>query len=284
MTKLKWRQQTLIIPVILIVASKALAQLPDFPQDFAEKAFVHVEKLSSFGFRRAGSTAENRTVNYLIDHFGSLGLETQIDTFSYKAYEASDIVVEVNGDRRDNERIWINPYENTEFKGVGIVFGSDSSYQSFSQKDIAGKIILASDQANPYKLIFKTPKALVVLPDSILQTYDPTDLEVKVVLTGKTLNHKSVNVIADYKTQSDKEIIISAYWDSFNGPGAADNASGLSVLLELARYFTDIKLPYSIKFVAFGAEELGKLGSKAFVIKHQDELGNYKFLFNIDHN
>jgi len=48
-------------------------------------------------------------------------------------------------------------------------------------------------------------------------------------------------------------------------PGADDNASGVAVLLELARALAGRPLPYSIMFVAFTGEEAGRLGSKYFV-------------------
>jgi hypothetical protein len=59
----KLKQQKEIVAVIRIIVTKAIAQLTDFPQDFKEKALLQVEKLSSFGFRKAGSEAENKTVD-----------------------------------------------------------------------------------------------------------------------------------------------------------------------------------------------------------------------------
>jgi Zn-dependent M28 family amino/carboxypeptidase len=44
-------------------------------------------------------------------------------------------------------------------------------------------------------------------------------------------------------------------------PGADDNASGVSALLELARILSNMSLNNSIIFVLFSAEEQGKWGS-----------------------
>lgn len=56
-------------------------------------------------------------------------------------------------------------------------------------------------------------------------------------------------------------------------PGADDNSSGVSVMLELARAFAAGEKPRRrILFVAFSAEEEGRLGSKAFVEKLAPEL------------
>jgi aminopeptidase N len=48
-------------------------------------------------------------------------------------------------------------------------------------------------------------------------------------------------------------------------PGADDNASGVAVLLELARLMADAKPQRSIIFAAFSAEEEGLAGSRAYV-------------------
>jgi aminopeptidase YwaD len=63
-----------------------------------------------------------------------------------------------------------------------------------------------------------------------------------------------------------RTVIVGAHFDSVPvGPGANDNASGTAVLLEMARVLAD-ELPHvTLRFVAFGAEELGLLGSAHFV-------------------
>ncbi|MEN8206799.1 MAG: M20/M25/M40 family metallo-hydrolase [Pseudomonadota bacterium] len=52
-------------------------------------------------------------------------------------------------------------------------------------------------------------------------------------------------------------------------PGADDNASGVAVMLELARSLRDTPLPRTLVFVAFTGEETGKLGSHHYV-RHAD--------------
>ena len=50
-------------------------------------------------------------------------------------------------------------------------------------------------------------------------------------------------------------IVIGAHYDTFNNPGADDNASGVAGLLELAEYAAAKKYGRTLKFVAFANEE-----------------------------
>lgn len=76
--------------------------------------------------------------------------------------------------------------------------------------------------------------------------------------------------------KTDKSIFFTAHYDHLGqfGPvtynGANDNASGVALMLTLAEYFQKHKdeIPVNIYFIAFTGEELGMLGSKAFVNDH----------------
>ncbi|HZD61123.1 MAG TPA: M28 family peptidase, partial [Anaerolineae bacterium] len=101
----------------------------------------------------------------------------------------------------------------------------------------------------------------------------------------------SYNVVASLPGRDEKSIILGAHIDSRGGPGANDNASGVGVLLELARVASSrTDLPYSLHFVFFGAEEkVGKdardhhFGSRHYVYHMSGEQKNTTFaMVNID--
>lgn len=76
-------------------------------------------------------------------------------------------------------------------------------------------------------------------------------------------------------------VFVLPFWTylDIGAPGANDNASGVSVLLESARVLS--KSPPEntrIEFVAFGAEEQGLKGSKFF----SEHSGDFDFLLNLD--
>jgi len=72
----------------------------------------------------------------------------------------------------------------------------------------------------------------------------------------------SGNVLAERKGTSSEVIVIGAHADTkAPSPGANDNASGLAVMLELARVLAQAPVTPTVRFIAFGAEEIA--GSSA---------------------
>ncbi len=71
---------------------------------------------------------------------------------------------------------------------------------------------------------------------------------------------------------SSAPLILGAHYDTVPGaPGADDNASGVAVLLELARYLATQPRPRPIWCVAFDMEEYGLLGSRAYAQSLQSQ-------------
>lgn len=104
-------------------------------------------------------------------------------------------------------------------------------------------------------------------------------------------NFKNNNICAylDGKINNDTMIIYSAHYDHLGGmgkktffPGANDNASGVSVLLNLAKYYVKNPPKYKTLFVFFAGEEAGLIGSKYFVDNITVDLKKIKFLVNLD--
>lgn len=102
------------------------------------------------------------------------------------------------------------------------------------------------------------------------------------ITRNKTYN--SSNVIGFKQGKSNKQIIVGAHYDSVSvGRGVDDNASGVGVLLEVAEVLKNIETPYSILFMAFGAEETGLQGSKYYASQmNQDEIAKTVGMINMD--
>lgn len=104
-------------------------------------------------------------------------------------------------------------------------------------------------------------------------------------------NFPTQNVVGFIKgtEKPDSFIVFTAHYDHLGGmgdsvfiPGANDNASGVSMILNLAKYYKDNPSKYSIAFIAFTGEEAGLLGSTYFTKYPKFPLENIKVLLNLD--
>lgn len=109
---------------------------------------------------------------------------------------------------------------------------------------------------------------------------------------AKTDSNTSHNVIATKKADSEigkknsanDILVISSHHDSVaKAPGANDNASGTAMTLELARVLKNIPTSTEIRFITFGAEEVGLIGSTHYV-EHlpKNEMSRIVANFNLD--
>ncbi len=94
----------------------------------------------------------------------------------------------------------------------------------------------------------------------------------------------SANIIAVKDGESSQVIVVGAHYDSAEeGRGSDDNGSGVAVLLEVAQLVADEIIPYTIYFIAFGAEEAELLGSYAFVDSlSRNEIPDIVLFVNMD--
>lgn len=83
----------------------------------------------------------------------------------------------------------------------------------------------------------------------------------------------SANVIAVKEGESADRIVVGAHYDAVavGGEGYMDNGSGVGLLLELAARLKSVSTPYTIVFIAFGAEERGLNGSRHYVRAMTDQ-------------
>lgn len=96
----------------------------------------------------------------------------------------------------------------------------------------------------------------------------------KVLTQDYTVHGKTVsNVIAvreGVHHRTDRIIVVGAHYDTFDNPGADDNASGVAGLLEIARVLFDADTRHPVVFAAFVNEEppffkTEQMGSRVFV-------------------
>ena len=160
-----------------------------------------------------------------------------------------------------------NVVEPTPVKNIPIpAFNRDSAYQFVAKQVAFGPRVPNTEPHRQTKewLVAKLTDfgATVVEQDFTAQAY-----------TGETL--KATNIIGQYNPAAAKRIILAAHWDARhitdNDPDEAkrdlpvdaadDGASGVGVLLEVARHLSKLPDYIGVDIIFFDAEDYGESGS-----------------------
>lgn len=97
----------------------------------------------------------------------------------------------------------------------------------------------------------------------------------------------SWNVIADLPgtAENPQIVMLGCHYDGHDiSQGAEDPASGTVAVIEAARVLAQYAGPrtHTIRFALWGIEEIGLLGSTAYVAQHPEEMDRIRFYFNMD--
>jgi hypothetical protein len=114
-----------------------------------------------------------------------------------------------------------------------------------------------------------------------LMTAGPVRLRVE--HRGRTVERTAANVIGEIPGQTDERVVVGAHYDTqLEGPGAADNATGVATVLELARAWRGLAPRRTVVLAAFAVEELAAWGSYSYVVRHADENEGTVGMVNLD--
>ncbi len=100
-------------------------------------------------------------------------------------------------------------------------------------------------------------------------------------------NATSWNVVGEIVGSKYPEnvVILGGHYDGHDiSQGAMDNAAGVVSVMEVARALAKHKgsFKHTIRFIAFGAEELGVTGSTCYVDQHKEEIPKFDIMINVD--
>ena len=112
-----------------------------------------------------------------------------------------------------------------------------------------------------------------------------TPLRIRLQVESQSRPITSWNVVGELpgSERQEEQIVVGGHLDSHDlCAGATDNACGIALVLEAARILSQIELAWTVRFVAFGVEELGLIGSDAYATAHQDEMAQVQFMLNLD--
>ena len=97
-------------------------------------------------------------------------------------------------------------------------------------------------------------------------------------------NRDDYNVIADSKGGDPNHVlVVDAHLDAIYGAGMLDNGSGSATILDIAQKMKNVKPLNKLRFIWFGGEELGLLGSTFYVNNlSPTELGQTRYDLDAD--
>jgi Iap family predicted aminopeptidase len=259
------------------------------------------------GTRPSGSEAERKTADWIASEFKAMGLKTSIEEFEVTTGRVVSQKLDVLEPKMGEIPCEVMPlYGSTGPEGVtGDLVYIETYDEEYLTPDIEGKIILTSgrpqDRKKSYRLLSKyKPLAMIFIESSprvlaknlwgshlIKEKYGELPaLRVsfmdgrKLVQSGakrvhviaetesKTVN--SQNVIAEIEGNERPEeiIVVGGHYDTvLEVSGAGDNAGGTAIAMELARVFKEKGTKRTMKFAAWGCEEVGLLGSRDYATK-----------------
>jgi len=130
--------------------------------------------------------------------------------------------------------------------------------------------------------IDSVPEAQVGLEDVLLmkRLLDHGSVTIQFSFSNRIRqNVKVSNVVAEIpgSEMRDRVVIVGAHLDSWQpGTGAQDNGTGAAGVMETARAIMALHHPprRTVRFILFGGEEEGLLGSNAYVHQHEAEMPN----------
>lgn len=165
-------------------------------------------------------------------------------------------------------------------KALGFILTTGSVYKKSSEVDLDPYLTRDLD----YNL-GQIPTVMIKAKDAEkLLEKDPK--QATIILKSNDDKIKSHNVVSTILGSEfpDEIITLTAHFDSVSySKGAYDNGTGVISLLHFYEHFLNHQPKRTLRFIWCGAEEMGLLGSKAYVKAHEEEVKNNVILnINID--
>lgn len=292
--------------------------LPLAPQpydhDFALSIARHLA--TEIGPRPAGQPAETQAAEYLARTFRELGYDAQIIPFTgtirspwFARFGAARPVVGLLAQGAahapaSGPLVLIDgigtPEEIAAANPAGAILVVDRGRITFGRKALnaqaagaAGLIVINREDRPIIALIEEDgiDIPVVIVPSSARDDLAPAAGRTASLApqptgdpSARSNTVDSANVLAAWP-DGDCRILIGGHYDSVPvAPGGNDNASGTAVAAALARAFAATAAATGLCFAAFGAEELGLLGSDALVghLRQNDRLDRIAAMINLD--
>jgi len=260
------------------------------------RAFAHVEALADgVGSRAAGSDEERAAAEYLRDQLQGFGYEAELQPFSFDVFSDAGSSLQVTAPRSSRPAVYpfklsANGIAEGQLVDAGIGRPGDFPADTpgkialikrgilyFSDKAAnaaeagAAAAVIYNDKPGLFGGELSEPSTIPVLGisqedgEALLAMLKEGAVSARLEVRTQSGPRNSQNVVAR-PPDGECRVIAGGHYDSVPaGPGANDNASGTATALEIARVLAADGEFDDACFVLFGAEEVGLVGSAAFV-------------------
>jgi aminopeptidase YwaD len=253
-----------------------------------------VDTLTSPTFWGRGYTNDGmkKAAEYLSTEFKTLGLKPvgkkdYLQKFTYSANTfPGNMEVMVNDKKLIPGVDYLVSADSRGTKAKGKLEQKDS----VTYIDASDKIIVTLEKKLTWDAAQKVENYTIIQLDKNKFTEIPKTIQLNIENKFlKKFDAANVCAMVAGTQKPDSFIFITAHYDHLGGmgkdtyfPGANDNASGVALLLSLAKYYAAHPQKYSIAFILFAGEEIGLLGSKYYTENPIVPLKNIRFLTNTD--
>jgi aminopeptidase YwaD len=262
-----------------------------------ERLWEHARILcEEIGPRLSGTPEDERTVEYISEHFRRCGTKVEVQDFLCPSWEhqsteltlpnisspeslpafaqtfteACDIEAELVG---VNTRYQLELAPDLEGK-ILLLYGEvatdlnadrNSTLLSAEGRQASAVIVISNSETVSTKLIrdpFLRIPAVAVSHSVGLRLQENEGRRFQLRIISRRYDSTGHNVIGRLSGESKEHIVIAAHYDTAaNSPGATDNASGTATVLELCELFAKMdNRKLGIDFITYGAEEYGRHG------------------------
>lgn len=305
------RVQTVSTPVPVVPTATAAPTIPTDPSFAASRAMLHIQALvDNLGPRYAGSPAYTSAAEYAERTLRSYGYIVTRQPFTFEETETRrESVTTLGANPRTIEGVALTNTASGTVEG-GVVdagLGRPADFKAANNGAIAlvargggitfidkvqaavragaKAVIISNNEPGMFRGSLSSAVDIPVIAISQEEgdafRRNPSQLRIDVEVVK--IQIASENVIA-VRPGGPENIVIGGHLDSVRvAPGANDNASGSATVLELARALAAKPTSFGLRFILFGAEENGLIGSQYYVrsLSAQDK-SSIRAMINLD--
>jgi len=250
----------------------------------------HVKTLTENWPGLAGTAGEDEAVRYIQKEFESYGLSTKVENFKLEnGYDFKDGHLSMEKPHEENYqfapiirsppvdnvtaelRYLENASENNRFLENKIILTSENDLEKIYKYSPSAVILYRENTPTwsyvPSRPSLEIPTVTISSQDAeeLIRILDNGDVVMSLSVDAETRELTSHNVVATLPGKREEKVIVACHHDTVFSPGAVDSATGVAVMLEVAKKLSGKNLDKTVEFVSLGAKKYGSKGADKYL-------------------